>query len=351
MVRCLRSWAVWLFLIAACSGPTFTAGAPNAGGHGSESGAALAGGGDGSAGGSDAPIDGGAAGHADGSGELVPGGQGGANELGEGGAPVCAVKCRGGEECLATPAGPECRCAGAFVRVGDEQCRLPLSCDELHRYAPLLPSAAYALQPKEAASSFEAYCGMVQEGGGWTLVVNEGTDFDPSTSGTGDEVCYSSSCTNLGYSLVPVKSDVMLDVSDSAISGSTYSARLVVTGVHAMSRGKTMRTLFTTGPNYVEAENNSNLAVRMRNGVDCESLPQDFASAACRSCDTAGCKQPVLVFGDDDGDPACNATVPRFALGAAKDYAMPWNNCAGWPQHPAYSGTSFYPLFVRVWVR
>jgi hypothetical protein len=238
-----------------------------------------------------------------------------------------------------------------LVRVGDEQCRLPFSCDELHRYAPLLPSAAYALQPKGAASSFKAYCGMMQEGGGWTLVVNEGTDFDPNTNGTADEVCYLSSCTNIGYSLVPVNSDVMLDVSDSAISGATYSARFVVTGVHAMSRGKTMRTLFTTGPNYVEAEDNSNLAVRMRNGVDCEALPQDLAAAVCRGCDTAGCKEPVLVFGDGDGDPACSDTVPRFALGAAKDYATPWNNCAGWPQHPEYTGMSFYPLFVRVWVR
>jgi hypothetical protein len=193
---------------------------------------------------------------------------------------------------------------------------------------------------------------MMQEGGGWTLVVNEGTDFEPTTSGTADAVCYSSSCTSIGYSLVPITSDVMLDVSDSAIAGSTYSARVIVTGVHAMSRGKTLRTLFTTGPNYLEAENNSNLAVRMRDGADCNTLPKDFASAACQSCATAGCKVPVLVFGDGDADAGCGvAAISRFAIGAADGYATPWNNCAGWPQHPAYSDTSFYPPYVRVWVR
>jgi hypothetical protein len=310
----------------------------------------------GEGGGPEAPSDGGAAG-AGGSSESGTAGQGGAGEggangLGEGGAPpVCAVACREGEQCAATPAGPECRCAGALVRAA-ERCRLPVSCDELHRYAPSLPSAAYELQPKGAASSFHAYCGMVQEGGGWTLVVNQGTDFDPKTSGAADAVCYLSSCTSIGYSLVPINSDVMMDVSDSAIAGATYGARLIVTGVHAMSRGKTLRTLFTTGPNYLEAENNSNLAVRMRDGADCNTLPQDFASAVCQSCDTASCKKPVLVFGDGDAADECSAAAgAHFAIGAANDYATPWHNCAGWPQHTAYSQTSFYPSYVRVWVR
>ena len=103
MEMSLRSSAAWLSLIAACSGPTFTAGQPNAGGQGSQSGATMTGGKDGAGagegGGPEAPSDGGAAG-AGGSSETGTAGQGvagegGANGLGEGGAsPVCAASSR-----------------------------------------------------------------------------------------------------------------------------------------------------------------------------------------------------------------------------------------------------------------
>jgi len=193
---------------------------------------------------------------------------------------------------------------------------------------------------------------MMLEGGGWTLVLNEGKDFDPTTNGVADALCYSSSCTSIGYSLVPLEADVMIDVSNSPIANTTYTARLIVTGVHEHSRGKTLRTLFTTGPNYVEAEDNSNLAVRMRDGAACDTLPLDLVKMACQTCDTAGCKVPVIVFGDTDADPACRTgPVPHLAIGGAADYSTPWTNCAGWPQDPDYHDFDFYPDYVRVWVR
>jgi hypothetical protein len=59
-----------------------------------------------------------------------------------------------------------------------------------------------------------------------------------------------------------------------------------------------------------------------------------------------------MVFGDGDGDATCRAgVVPRLAIGAANDYATPWNNCAGWPQAPNYAAHDFYPDYVRVWIR
>jgi hypothetical protein len=287
------------------------------------------------------PMIGGTSGAAD---EDDAGGQGGSA-----GAEPCAIACGAGKECTSTPAGPECRCQGPWVGDG-EKCRLPRSCDELHRYAPMLPSGPYALKPEGALSSFQAYCGMMQEGGGWTLVVNEGPGFDPMTAGVADALCYASSGTSIGYSLVPLKADVMLDISNSPIAGTTYTARVVVTGVHEMSRGKTLRTLFTTGPNYVEAENNSNLAVRMRDGAECGTLPADMAKMVCEKCTTEGCKVPVLVFGDQDLDTGCfEGGSPRFAIGGASDYATAWENCAGWPMAPEDS--TFYPPYVRVWIR
>jgi hypothetical protein len=281
----------------------------------------------------------------------VPGGQHG--DGGDAGAsdPVCPVACAEDQQCTATPNGPECRCVDGLVPDG-EACRLPRSCDELHRYAPSLPSDAYALKPEAAQASFLAYCGMMLEGGGWTLVLNEGTSFDPTTNGVADAICYASSCTSIGYSLVVLNADVMLDVSNSPIANTTYTARVIVTGVHAMSRGKTIRTLFTTGPNYVEAENNSNVAVRMRDGAECSTLPTDMAKLVCEKCDTADCKVPVMVFGDADGAAGCRTgAVPHLAIGAATDHDTSWNNCAGWPQDPNYAGDDFYPDYVRVWIR
>ena len=133
---------------------------------------------------------------------------------------------------------------------------------------------------------------------------------------------------------------------------SMYAARVVVNGVHAMSRGKTLRTLFTTGPNFVEAENNSNVVVRMIGGAECASLPVDMAKLVCEVCVTAGCTVPVMVFGDGDSAEGCRTgPAPRFAIGAANGYANPWANCAGWPQDPNFNASDFYPDYVRLWIR
>lgn len=357
MALSFRRSALWLALITACSGGRFNASPGEQAGSG---GSQTEGGSGGMAGKPGNEAESGAPGHAGASDEGMSGGAAGAPDEGDAGGeggdaggsdPVCAMACAADRECAATPAGPECRCTGALVADG-EKCRLPRSCDELHRYAPSLPSGPRALQPEGAVSSFQGYCGMTQEGGGWTLVVNEGPSFDPTTAGVADALGYASSGTSIGYSLVPLKADVMLDVSNAPIAGTTYSARLIVTGVHAMSRGKTLRTLFTTGPNFVEAEDNSNLAVRMRDGAECSTLPADLAKVACQKCASAGCKVPVIVFGDGDAESGCHASgVPRFAIGAATDYSTPWSNCAGWPQDPDHGAFDFYPDYVRVWVR
>jgi hypothetical protein len=260
------------------------------------------------------------------------------------------MECGVHEKCVATATGAACACVDGFVREGTT-CRLPRSCNELHGVAPELASGPYTLQPLGATASFQAYCGMMLEGGGWTLVVNEGPSFDPNTMGLPSELCYSSACTNLGYSQVLLDSDVMIDMSNAAIVNATYTARVIVTGVHAMSRGKTLRTLFTTGPNYVDLPDNSNVAVRMIGGAECSTLPADMAALVC-PCSTADCKSSVMVFGDNDSAAGCRTTpAPRFAIGAAYDYMTSWGNCAGWPQDPNYVNADFYPDYIRVWLR
>lgn len=225
------------------------------------------------------------------------------------------------------------------------------SCSQLHQADPDLPSGAYLIAPVTAGAPFMAYCEMVAEGGGWTLVLNAGVAFDQTTNGVADAQCYRQDCTSLAYSRAPLDADVMLDVRDGAIVADNYLARIVITGVASAGRGKTVRTLINKGPSYLEKEDNSNLVVRLRGDASCaETLPTDMAGLVCTSC-TAGeaCQAPVFVFGDSD--PGCADPPFLFAIGGAISYDVPWGNCAGWPQNPSISSNPYYPSNFRIWIR
>ena len=95
------------------------------------------------------------------------------------------------------------------------------------------------------------------------MVLNAGVAFDQTANGVAGAQCYRQDCTSLAYSTVPLAADVMLDVRNGALVADNYLARIVITGVAAASRGKTVRTLIDTGPSYLEKEDNSNLVVRL----------------------------------------------------------------------------------------
>jgi hypothetical protein len=236
--------------------------------------------------------------------------------------------------------------------VGDgKACALPTSCSELHRADPTLASGAYRIAPAAAAAPFMAYCEMVAEGGGWTLVLNAGPSFDQNASGVAGAQCYRQDCTSLAYSTTPLVGDVMLDVRDGALVGENQLARIVITGVAPATRGKPLRALILSGPSYLEKEDNSNLVVRLSGGDSCASaLPSDMAALVCNSCAAgASCDAPVLVLGDDD--PGCTDTPFRFAIGGAQSYSAAWGNCAGWPQSPSVGSIRYYPENFRIWIR
>jgi hypothetical protein len=268
-----------------------------------------------------------------------------------GSSPGCPANCDPNADCTEAGGTPTCACRSGFVGDG-EFCRRPNSCNELHESEPALPSGAHVLEGNVTDVEFEAYCEMSAEGGGWTLILNEGPSFDPTTSGTADVLCYVTSCTSLAYSEVLLRSDVMIDMSDTPIAARVnYAARAIITGVHPGTRDKTLRTMFAGGSHYLEAEDNSNLTVRVPSNEPCDSVVYaDMAAMICTSCPQGiPCDAPVLVFGDQDSSCDPDQAVP-FAIGGASDYSSPWTNCAGWPQLPDLD-QNYYPDYMRVWIR
>jgi hypothetical protein len=294
---------------------------------------------------------GGRAGGAGNGGGGKAGNAGGGGKAGSGGTgATCPADCASDADCAVVAGVATCSCHSGFVGNG-KSCARPISCNQLHLAEPTLGSGAYLIAPVAAEAPFMAYCEMVAEGGGWTLVLNAGSGFDQTTTGVSGAQCFRQNCTSLAYSTVPVSADVLLDVRNGAIVAENYLARIVITGVPTATRGKTVRALVSTGPNYLDKEDNSNVVVRLNGNDTCvDTLPSDFAAVVCSSC-TAGteCDAPVLVFGDND--PGCSDMPFKFAIGAADSYSAAWSNCAGWPQSPSVGDIRYYPENFRIWVR
>lgn len=101
-----------------------------------------------------------------------------------------------------------------------------------------------------------------------------------------------------------------------------------------------------------EADDNSNLTVRVPSGATCAAVvPYELGNVVCNPCwRGTECGQPVLVFGDSDSICSPEGAV-KFAIGAAISHTEFWGQCAGWPQLPNYGDYNFFPDNFRIWLR
>lgn len=89
---------------------------------------------------------------------------------------ACGNACAANETCVDGACSAGCAtasdCPSGAAKCVANKCTVPVDCAEIKQLNPKAPSGAYTIDPDGAAgvAPFTAYCDMVTDGGGWTIV-------------------------------------------------------------------------------------------------------------------------------------------------------------------------------------
>ena len=195
---------------------------------------------------------------------------------------------------------------------------------------------------------------MTTDGGGWTLLFNDGTDFVADQAGEEEQTCFESLCANRAYSRLPLGADMMFDAADVPMSSDDELAtRGIITGIHHELSGETLAHVLThpgPGPDSgwpVEAQDNSNLVAHFSNGGSCDE-PDSWLDGEWTPYLLCGSRVIIL---NDGESPTGSPGNGGFLIGMGDSYSVGHGNMAGWPQMPIFEDVRFYPDYFRIWTR
>ena len=93
---------------------------------------------------------------------------------------TCGNTCRGQQRCVAGACALGCstatECPSTAAACNASKCSVPADCSEIKQQNPMAASGVYTIDPDGAGAgvAFQAYCDMVTDGGGWTVVYAHG---------------------------------------------------------------------------------------------------------------------------------------------------------------------------------
>jgi len=199
------------------------------------------------------------------------------------------------------------------------------------------------------ADSFQVYCDMTTDGGGWTLIMNE-DDVDTATVGSSHWYSPDVEGVSKSFDTVRIQRDMMFDVADDVVSVSP-EIRTIVIGVHKTAIGLTLYEAFNSPtPVFIEAEDNSNVFSTVYNDFDCADVgetPYHVLNIHWNNWGLGICPNGVITLSDR------NVANYQHTLGLSRSYSQEWNNWGGWPEN-LYGGSEtnqLYPNYYRIWIR